>query len=107
LFIRKRIPDLSIVASDLCRAAIYITSQGGWIGVAGTSWNSPTFAGIVNAAGLLNKSSKDELTMIYQEYANKKEYKADFYDVTKSDSNCKKGWDFCAGVGSPRTYKGK
>jgi subtilase family serine protease len=101
---KRGYPD---VASDFCCAGIYITSQGGWIGVAGTSWSSPTFAGIVNAAGEKMKSTDDELTAIYKEYTNKKEYKADFYDITQGDSRCKVGWDLCAGVGSPRTYKGK
>ena len=53
------------------------------------------------------KSTHDELTVIYKEYTIKKEYKADFYDITLGDSHCKVGWDLCAGVGSPRTYKGK
>jgi len=101
---KRGYPD---VAADFCCAPIYITSQGGWTGVAGTSWSSPTFAGIVNAAGGKQKSTKDELTMIYKEYANKKQYKADFRDITVGDSACKKGWDLCAGVGSALTYKGK
>ncbi len=98
---KRGIPD---VASDFCCAAIYLQ---GWGDVGGTSWASPTFAGIVNAAGLLKKSTHDELTMIYKEYANKKEYKADFYDITQGDPSCAVGWDICAGVGSPRTYAGK
>lgn len=92
------------VASDFCCAALYIE---GWTEVGGTSWASPTFAGIVNAAGLLNKSTNNELTMIYKEYANPTRYKAAFYDITTGDSHCVVGWDICAGVGSPRTYKGK
>ena len=100
----RGIPD---VASDFCCGVIYITAYGGWNSVGGTSWSSPTFAGIVNAAGLLKKSTKAELTMIYKEYGNSKQYAADFYDITKSDSHCKVGWDVCAGVGSARTYKGK
>jgi len=99
----RGIPD---VASDFCCAVIYMT-QGGWGSVGGTSWASPTFAGIVNAAGLLKKSTKAELTMIYKEYTNSKEYAADFYDITQGDPHCMVGWDECAGVGSPRTYKGK
>src|SRR5579864_6084316 len=94
------------VASNFCCAAIYISSQGGWGGVGGTSWSSPTFAGIVNAGGGKMQSTHDELTAIYKEYTIKKEYKADFQDITQGDSHCKVGWDLCAGVGSPRTYKG-
>jgi subtilase family serine protease len=92
------------VASDFCCAAIYLQ---GWGSVGGTSWSSPTFAGIVNAAGQLKKSTHEELAMIYREYANKKQHKAYFNDITTGDSRCKVGWDVCAGVGSPKTYKGK
>lgn len=93
------------VASDFCCTGIYL--QGQWGAVGGTSWSSPTFAGIVNAAGGKMKSSKDELTAIYQEYTNKKEYKADFHDITEGDASCTVGWNYCGGLGSPRTYKGK
>jgi len=93
------------VASNYCCAAVFF--QGGWTEVGGTSWSSPTFAGIVNAAGLLKKSTKAELTMIYNEYANPTLYKAAFNDITSGDSHCVTGWDLCAGVGSPRGYKGK
>ena len=40
----------------------------------------------MNAAGGKMKSTNDELTVIYKEYTNKKEYKADFYDITQGDS---------------------
>jgi subtilase family serine protease len=98
---KRGYPD---VAAPYCCAPIYLQ---GWGAVGGTSWSSPTFAGIVNAAAGKSKSSKDELTKIYAEYANKKEYKADFNDITSGDSHCKIGWDLCAGVGSPLTYVGK
>jgi len=93
------------VASDYYPANIYV--QGKWYIVGGTSWASPTFAGIVNAAGNRQTSSANELTMMYNELANPTEYKADFNDITQGDSHCKVGWDLCAGIGSPRTYAGK
>jgi len=99
---KRGYPD---VASNFCCGAVYL--QGQWYAFGGTSWSSPTFAGIVNAAGGKMESTHDELTAIYKEYTNKKEYKADFYDITQGDTRCKIGWDLCAGVGSPRTYKGK
>jgi len=92
------------VASDYCCAPIYLQ---GWFDVGGTSWASPTFAGIVDSAGLLKQSSIDELTMIYKELANSQRYKSAFNDITTGDSSCTAGWDMCAGVGSPHTYKGK
>jgi kumamolisin len=93
------------VASDFCCAVIYL--EGGWYSVGGTSWASPTFAGIVNAAGSLEKSTADELTMMYDELANPTEYAADFFDITQGAPQCKVGWDLCAGIGSARTYAGK
>jgi kumamolisin len=93
------------VASDYCCAAVYL--KGGWISVGGTSWASPTFAGIVNAAGNKQTSTVNELTWLYTELANPTEYKADFNDITQGDSRCKVGFDQCTGIGSPRTYVGK
>jgi len=93
------------VASDFCCAAIYL--EGGWYSVGGTSWASPTFAGIVNAAGSKQKSSVAELTTMYNELANPTEYQADFNDITQGDSRCTVGFDQCTGIGSPRTYAGK
>jgi len=93
------------VASDYCCAAIYL--EGGWTEVGGTSWSSPTFAGIVNAAGLGKRSSHAELNVMYGVYANPQAYKATYNDITTGDSHCKTGWDICAGIGSPKTYKGK
>lgn len=93
------------VASDYCCGVIYV--EGGWYSVGGTSWSSPTFAGIVNAAGNKQQSTLDELTWIYGELADPGEYAADFNDITQGASQCKVGWDLCAGVGSPRTYVGK
>ncbi len=93
------------VASDYCCAAIVL--QGGWYDVGGTSWGTPTFAGIVNAAGSRQQSSVDELTMMYNELANPTEYAAYFNDITQGASQCIVGWDVCAGIGSPKTYAGK
>jgi kumamolisin len=92
------------VASDFCCTAIYLQ---GWGAVGGTSWASPTMAGIVNAAGRLGRSSNQALTLLYGEYASGQAYKGPFYDITTGDPTCVTGWDICAGVGSPRTYKGK
>ncbi|MGA2373801.1 MAG: hypothetical protein ACLPPV_00335 [Candidatus Korobacteraceae bacterium] len=92
------------VASDFCCTAIYL---GGWGSVGGTSWSSPTFAGIVNAAGSREQSSLDELTMMYSEMGSPIRYHADFNDITTGDPRCKVGWDLCTGIGSAHTYAGK
>src|SRR5271165_4796445 len=93
------------VASDFCCSAIYL--NGGWGSVGGTSWSSPTFAGIVNAAGSRQPSSLAQLTKMYNELANPIGYHADINDITMGDRRCKVGWDLCTGLGSPKTYAGK
>jgi kumamolisin len=93
------------VASDFCCGSIYV--QGGWYSVGGTSWSSPTFAGIVNAAGGLAKGSVAELTKLYNELADPTQYAAYFNDITGGDSRCTPGFDKCTGIGSPKTYGGK
>ncbi len=103
-------PDFSSEASNVSYVAIY--SQygcGGWCGVGGTSVSSPTLAGIVNAAGTFNTSTIAENTEAYKDYASKTKYKADWNDITKGSNGypCKKGWEYCTGIGSPHTYTGK
>jgi len=93
------------VAADYCCAPIYL--QGGWYSVGGTSWASPTFAGIVNAAAHKARSSVQELTAMYKELANSTLYKENFNDITQGGSQCKTGFDMCTGIGSPKTYGGK
>ncbi len=100
----RGVPDFSAVATNV---GMYDASNGGWFTVSGTSISSPLLAGIVNAAGSKAKTTKAELTQIYKDYANKTDYKAEFRDITLPPTHCKKGWDFCDGVGSPITYKGK
>ena len=93
------------VTSDFCCAGIYL--QGGWYSVGGTSWSSPTFAGIVNAAASKAKGSGAEHTLMYDVLANPTEYAADYYDITQGDPSCTVGFDKCSGIGSARTYNGK
>jgi kumamolisin len=103
----RGVPDLSADADPNSGPAMYDADGGfGWFQVGGTSVSSPYLAGTVDAAGKLRTSSKSELTVIYGEYANATKYKADFRDITTGGSECKIGWDFCTGVGVPKTAKG-
>jgi len=103
-------PDISSEASNVSYVEIYNQyTCGGWCGVGGTSVSSPTVAGIINAAGQFKTSTKAELTEAYKDYANAAKYKADFTDITVGSNRyaCAKGWEYCTGIGSPLTYKGK
>jgi len=101
---QRGVPDFAAVATNV---AMYDASNGGWFTVAGTSISSPLLAGIIDAAGSKAKSTPAELTKIYNDYANKKTYKAEFRDITNPPVHCKVGWDFCDGVGVVLGYKGK
>ena len=109
---KREIPDISADADPFSGPAMYDADAGngfggGWIQVGGTSVSSPLLAGIVNRAGKFNTSTQAELTMMYNEYSNSTQYKADFRDITRGGSSCKVGWDVCTGIGSPKTYAGK
>src|SRR5208337_2742532 len=103
-------PDISSEASNVSYVEIYSADGcGGWCGVGGTSVASPTIAGIINAAGHFKTSTKAELTEAYEDYANATKYKADFNDITIGSNGykCAVGWEYCTGIGSPKTFKGK
>jgi len=103
-------PDMAAVADPHSGVAVYnSTSCGGWCVVGGTSAASPILAGITNAAGSFETSTNAELTKIYGEYAVAKTYAADFHDIAVGSNGdpAKKGWDYCTGVGTPKTPKGE
>ncbi len=84
-----------------------VYGPGTWYVVGGTSVSSPTWAGIVNAAGSFSASTNVELTKLYGDRHR------DFNDITYGTCGpylgyfAFFGWDFCSGLGSPDSYKGK
>jgi kumamolisin len=102
-------PDVSFEGNPASGVAMLDSYAGGWTIGGGTSLASPALTGIFNAAGHFYVSTSEEHRVIYKEYGIKKEYHAWFRDITKGMNNydCVKGWDFCSGLGSVLTYKGK
>ena len=104
-------PDFSGNASPASAVALYnLYACRGWCETGGTSVTSPFMAGFVNAAGQFNASTNAELTEAYKEYGNAKQYKTYWTDVVKGNAgrySCGKGYEFCTGIGSPLTLKGK
>ena len=47
------------------------------------------------------------LPALYQLQQSANAYTTYFHDITKGGSECKVGWDFCTGVGTPKTSKGE
>src|SRR5664280_1861789 len=100
---------LEVLASirSLKMTPVRTSIRSPWQNGVAERWSSPTFAGIVNAAGSRQQSSLAELTMMYNELFSPIKYHADFNDITTGDSRCKVGWDLCTGIGSAKTYAGK
>lgn len=78
-----------------------------WFIAGGTSVSSPVWAGIVNAAGTFSASTNAELTELYRDG-----YEG-LTDITVGSCGlymgyiALPGWDFCSGLGSPKSYRGK
>jgi kumamolisin len=107
-------PDVSSDANPYTGVWVYdsfpndydFESVGWWI-IGGTSVASPTWTGIVNAAGSFAASSTAELTKLYSDPAS------DFRDIRSGSCyyymyyNAVAGYDVCTGIGSPTYLTGK
>ncbi len=97
-------PDISGPADPYEGCAVFgIYAFGGWAVIGGTSWASPTEAGIANARGKFSTSTNAELTRLYQEYSVAGTYVSLYRDITVGNTgifNAGPGYDFTTGVGS-------
>jgi len=111
---RRGVPDVALDSNPITGAWVWDSNffeelGGGWFIVGGTSLGTPTWAGIINAAGGFKASSAAELTFIY---ANKA-VTADYNDTKLGDCGpyagylAVAGWDPCTGVGSAKGHSGK
>jgi subtilase family serine protease len=105
----RGVPDVAAVANPdtgVWDYDSYQTNGAPWNVMGGTSVGAPLWAGFVNVAGLFEKSSADELNLIYFE---KSEHAGGFRDITnggcgRHDSYlATTGWDQCTGFGTPIT----
>jgi len=108
----RGVPDTSLVADPNTGVWIYDTTPYNgqvlnWLVIGGTSVASPATAAIVNNAKSFAADSVAELTTIYANLGNKK----DFTDITSGTCNNGskklKGWDYCTGVGTSFGKEGK
>jgi subtilase family serine protease len=114
----RGVPDVSAAADPTTGAWVYYTRSdtraAGWYVVGGTSWSSPTVAGIVNAAlnGNYPANSFAELTKIYANLSSRGAI-TNFRDIT--DGWCSysyslyagPSWDLCTGLGANAGLAGK
>jgi subtilase family serine protease len=105
-------PDLSFDANPNTGVWVFDTNPvhgKGWFVLGGTSVSAPSLAGIINAAGDFHKSSQLENHDIYRHLGDRDSFRDIAYGNCGFNigSFATFGWDFCTGVGSPRTYEGK
>ncbi|HVO57510.1 MAG TPA: S53 family peptidase [Dongiaceae bacterium] len=106
-------PDLSFDANPatgvwVLNTNLYEGQPGGWFVVGGTSVSAPALAGIINVAGGAN-SSAQENQQIYRGLLNPFVFRDTFYGTCGINGGdfAVLGYDFCTGVGSPISYRGK
>jgi kumamolisin len=105
----RGVPDIAFDANPITGVWVYVSDQGGWYIVGGTSVAAPSVTGIINSAGGFATSTSAELTTIYGNLG----VATDFTDLTTgfcgpySGYSAVKGWDFCSGVGLDKGLKGK
>ncbi len=111
-------PDFSFDSDPASGVYVYDSyGYGGWVIVGGTSVASPSLAGIVNIANNRlgqappggGKYHTGENNLLYSQLNTKTAYAANFRDVTTGSNGASAGvgWDYCTGLGTPRTKLGK
>jgi kumamolisin len=104
LGVHRGTPDVAAIADP--NTGVWVYQDGNWWIVGGTSLSAPIMAGVINAAGSFRASTAAELTAIYGNPAG-------FTNIV--DGVCGpyagyfagKGWNLCAGNGSPFGITGK
>ena len=120
---KRATPDLGCVADPSSGVDVYFSYPGsgaGWLIFGGTSVCTPVLAGIVNSASnFLNEASFfNEHSLLYAEYQGAFSYPSEFTDVSRGTCGppfppapggytAGVGYDFCTGIGSPKTLIGK
>ncbi len=107
---QRSAPDFSFDADPNTGVSVYDSTscQGlsGWLVFGGTSVSSPSLAGIVNLAEHFYANSTAELSTIYTNYTNTRDFR-DILAGTAGSFSCGPGYDFVTGVGSNQGTNGK
>jgi subtilase family serine protease len=107
----RGVPDVSLVAGPPGVWIYDTTPYSGrtldWVTVEGTSIASPATAAFINNVASFAASSPTELTTIYGDYTDKKEWTDITTGTCENGSSNLTGWDYCTGVGTPLGKKGK
>ena len=94
-------PDAAMDGGSAGAVQTYVSLEGGWYAVWGTSLSAQLLAGVVAIAnGERTSSLASALSDIYAD-ASGALYTNDFRDITSGTTGAGKGWDFVSGLGSP------
>lgn len=106
---RRAVPDVSMDGGNNSAVSVYISKQGGWYGVYGTSLAVQLYAGLLATAnGERPSPMNSALSDLYAAAAGAPTsslYLGDFRDITSGTAgsySAEPGWDFVTGLGSPR-----
>ena len=104
----RAVPDVSIDGGDNGAVSVYISKQGGWFGMYGTSLAVQLYAGLI---ATVNGGRASHLTSALSDLyaaAGGSAYESHFRDITSGSSGSGRtsfragpGWDFTTGLGSP------
>jgi len=106
----RGVPDVAASGGPNSAVAVYVSKQGGYFHVYGTSLACPMWAGIIAIADAQRKAAgKTTLTYtnladLYSAYTNS--YSSNFTDITSGRAGGNTaviGWDFATGLGTPKT----
>jgi subtilase family serine protease len=106
---RRGAPDVAASGGPNSAVAVYVSKQGGWFPVYGTSLACPMWAGMVSIADSLRAAaskvalSNATLADVYSAYTSS--YSTNYTDITSGKAgsySAVKGWDFVTGLGSPK-----
>jgi kumamolisin len=96
---KRNVPDLAFPA--------YYTDtfvSGGWVGLQGTSWSSPTYVALQLEINQVKGARFGWVNSAIYSVFKKEGYATDFYDVTQGSNgkySAKTGYDNVTGIGSP------
>jgi subtilase family serine protease len=107
---RRGAPDVAASGGPNSAVAVYVSKQGGWFQVYGTSLACPMWAGMVSIADSLRIAAhkttltNSNLADVYNAYSSS--YAVNYTDITQGTAgkfSAVTGWDFVTGLGSPKT----
>ncbi len=110
---RRGSPDVSISGGDASAVSVYVSSQGGWFEVYGTSLSVQLFAGLIANANAVRGANTLHSTLadLYSDAANPALYSNNFRDIATYLSTERSGkfavtpgWDEVTGLGSPLMF---